>query len=510
MGLLSDVADFGKDVVDDREKWADRFKKVGDFIERNAKGDKLERVAKAGRKLADFSKKFTDFFESRLGKRLVKAAKSPILAAGQHVIDGMKLTTGLGDPESGARFGQGAERFGDAGQTLTAAFPGAEWDSSGSHTYTGRNNEQVTRTQTMIGADQLVASVLSREAQQIAATRDNLDSQSDWLGDMSLITMATGCIPYVGKAAQIAAEVAMVSKAVGESTNQLMSMQDNASANAAEVRGAVRQYEAIADTAKPTGGAADFESTDDETGPEDRRDVEAAERAEVPAAGAPAGGGGGGVPSPGGGGAPVPQQVSMRATPSVPTGVPAGAGAVAPPGGTGGDIAGVFGAVLGSVMGPLGGLLGGVMQAAGQAAQVATQAATQAAQVAGQAAGQAQDRTEIAPTADKHGENSELDREGKEESDGVEDSDRKAAESDGRADVDKPEVAGPDGNTAGEGEEGPAKTLPPDLQEASAENTGAGPAPVHVGADFEQNQLRMPAAATLERGIPGSAFAIDT
>jgi hypothetical protein len=96
MGLLSDVADFGKDAIDDREKWADRFRKVGHFIERNAKGDRLERVAKFGRALGDFSSKFTDFFESNLGKRMVKAARSPILAAGQHVITGMKLTTGVG------------------------------------------------------------------------------------------------------------------------------------------------------------------------------------------------------------------------------------------------------------------------------------------------------------------------------------------------------------------------------------------------------------------------------
>ncbi|MHC9292552.1 EspA/EspE family type VII secretion system effector [Mycobacterium sp. LTG2003] len=508
MGLLSDVADFGKDVVDDREKWADRFKKVGDFIERNAKGDKLERVATAGRKLADFSRKFTDFFESRLGKRLVKAAKSPILAAGQHVIDGMKLTTGLGDPENGGRFGQGAERLGDAGQKLTAAFPSADWDSSGSDTYTGRNNEQVSRTQTMIGADQLVAAVLSREAQQIAITRDNLDSQSDWLGDMSLITMATGCIPYVGKAAQIAAEVAMVSKAVGESTNQLMSMQDNASANAAEVRSAVSQYEAIADAAKPTGGDGEFEPTEDETRPEADTEVEAAEWSGVPRAGSPTGGGGG--TSAGGGGGPAPQQASMRATPSMPAGMPAGAGAVPAPGATGGDVAGLFGAVLGSVMGPLGGLLGGVMQAAGQAAQVATQAATQAAQVASQAAGQAQDPAALAETDDKRDKKSEGDREGKEETSDGEDQRREPVRTDAEAEAEKPDEAGQGGNTAGESEEGAAKTLPPDLAEASAESTGAGPAPVHIGADFEQSQLRMPAAATLERGIPGSASAINT
>lgn len=212
MGVLSDVADFGKDVIDDRDKWADRFKKVGHFIERNAKGDRLERVAKFGRALGDFSGKFTDFFESNLGKRMVKAARSPILAAGQHVITGMKLTTGVGDPENGRRFGEGADHMSAAGRTLDSAYPTSDWDSAASDAYLSQNNGQVTRAEALVHADQVVAAVLSREAEQIATTREVLDSEADWLGDMSLVTMATGLIPYVGRAAQTAAEIAMVTK----------------------------------------------------------------------------------------------------------------------------------------------------------------------------------------------------------------------------------------------------------------------------------------------------------
>ncbi|HTM83524.1 MAG TPA: hypothetical protein VL179_01260, partial [Mycobacterium sp.] len=83
MGLLGEIAELGKDVIEDRDKWADRLKTVGEFIERNAKTNKLEQIANAGRKLVDFSKKTTDFFASQLGRRLVKSAKSPILNAGQ-------------------------------------------------------------------------------------------------------------------------------------------------------------------------------------------------------------------------------------------------------------------------------------------------------------------------------------------------------------------------------------------------------------------------------------------
>ncbi|MGV0743559.1 EspA/EspE family type VII secretion system effector [Mycolicibacterium sp. XJ870] len=511
MGLMSDVAGFGKDVVDDREKWAERLAKVGDFIERNAKGSKLERVATVGRKLADFSTKFTDFFQSGLGTRMAKAARSPILLAGQRVIDGMTLTTGIGDPESGERFGHGADRLSAAGQTLNTAFPDDGWDSSGSDAYIARNNEQLSRTQTMIGADHVVASVLTREAEQVATTRDNLAGQSDWLGDMSLITMATGCIPYVGRAAQIAAEIAMVSKAVGESTNQLMAMQDNANANAAEVRGAVSQYASVADAAEPfdtIDDAADPSGADDdETPAQPGEPDESGEPGEPTMSGEP----GAAPPAPGastGGGAPSGGTASVPAqpipTPSMPTGVPA-----APAGSAGGDAAGVMGAVLGSVLGPLGGMLGGVVQAAGQVAQVATQAATQAAQVASQAAGQSQDPTALAAEADDVDKRAEDDAEGKDEK-----ADRAAEEKDGPGTADETageaDTAGPDPEAAGENDETAAKTLPPDLEAASADGNAAGLAPVHIGVDSDQGQLRTPVAATLDRGIPRTAVAIDT
>lgn len=506
MGVLGDIADFGKDVVEDRDKWADRLKKVGHLIERNAKGDKLEQVAKVGRKLGDFSRKFTDFFESGPGKRLIKSAKSPILAAGQHVIDGMKLTTGVGDPDNGERFGRGADRLGEAGTTLSAAFPDDNWDSSGSGAYTGRNNEQVSRTQTMVGVDQLVASVLSREAGQIAATRQNLDSQSDWLGDMSLITMATGLIPYVGKAAQVAAEIAMVAKAVGESGNQLTTMQHNASANAAELHGAVSRYSAVAQTAEPTGADGEFS-----TAPASGEDPDNAPRApgeeDAPAPGGPgvppAGGGGGpatggassgGVPSGGAGGPlpspPAPSPPAMAGMSTTPQ--PAGMG-------SGADMAGVMAGAMGSVLGSLGGMLGGIVQAAAQAAQVATQTATQAAQTAGSS----QDPTALDPTAEDADKADELQKPATDREDdtaGKDDEDTGRKPGDDAAGDEKPAPASGEENDAG-----PAKTLPPDLQAAAAGGGGAGHAPVYVEANFEQRQLRTPETVKLDPGIPGSA-----
>lgn len=525
MGVLSDVADFGKDVIDDRDKWADRFKKVGHFIERNAKGDRLERVAKFGRALGDFSGKFTDFFESNLGKRMVKAARSPILAAGQHVITGMKLTTGVGDPENGRRFGEGADHMSAAGRTLDSAYPTSDWDSAASNAYLSQNSGQVTRAEALVHADQVVAAVLSREAEQIATTREVLDSEADWLGDMSLVTMATGLIPYVGRAAQTAAEIAMVTKAVGASTDQFMMMRDKADENAAEVRDAIGKYEAVAGDADDTtaddtaGDAPESESTAAEDSSETSKE-DGQSRHENPVA-APSGGGGGAT-SGGGGGAPsLASSAGPAGTSQVPS--PPGFGAAntptdAQPGAAAAsDAAGMLGSVMGAMLGPLGGIVGGVVQAAGQAVQAATQAGAQAAQLAGQAAAAPDvDRADTDEDTDKDpdvkGDKDSDKRDGEGKEDGTAQRDRESTDAMAADDDDRnahPQ-AGSGTDSAGEDDKKPAMTLPPDLQAASALDTGAGPAPVHVGADFEHSQLRTVAAATLDHGIPGSAAARGT
>ncbi|AKS31693.1 EspA/EspE family type VII secretion system effector [Mycolicibacterium goodii] len=536
MGLLSDVADFGKDVIDDHEKWADRFKKVGHFIERNAKGDRLERVAKFGRALGDFSGKFTDFFQSSLGRRMVKAARSPILAAGQHVIAGMKLTTGIGDPENGRRFGDGADRLGTVGRTLNSAYPTDAWDSGASNTYLARNHDQVTRAQALMHADQVVAAVLSREAEQIATTREFLDSESDWLGDMSLVTMATGLIPYVGRAAQMAAEIAMVTKAVGESTDQFMMMRDKADENAAEVRDALGQYEAVAGEATAEGDTPAFDPAAAEVSDEAATEKEEAsrEQGEQPVA-VPVGGAGGGAAAPsGGGGGAVATPAGRTGAPAIPSspglGSPDGAvSAPQPAAAAAGDAAGMLGSVMGAMLGPLGGIVGGVVQAAGQAVQAATQAGAQAAQLAGQAAAAAQPQEAVELAGDTErvgadGDEDELDG----DEDGDEDGDKAGDNRDGEGKDDDAEQrdregtgpagaggddrnAHPDGgsgtDSAGEDDNKPAMTLPPDLEAASARDTGVGPAPVRAAADFQHSQLRTPGAANLEPGVPGSAAA---
>ncbi|MED5815696.1 EspA/EspE family type VII secretion system effector [Mycolicibacterium sp. 050232] len=495
MGLLGDIADFGKGVIENNLRWTERA---------------------------------ANFFASQIGPRLIRAARSPIMTAGQQTIESMKRSTGVGDPESGQSFGDGADTMGAVGEVLASAFPDDSWNSGGAAAYADRNTEQVGRVQTMLGLDNMVAEVLSAEARQIAAARDSLDGHSDWLGAMSLLTTGTGIIPGFGTAAQMSAEVAMVAKAVSDSSGDLKTLSGHIDQNAAVVRTAAAQYETLVGGADPNG--AEFAPP---VGDPDAPAAPGDPEADVPGGttsdgDAPSGGGpSGGAPSGGGGGgAPTGSSVPVAA-PSMPAAMPASASS--PSSAAASEAAGALGGILGSLVSPLGAILGGVLQAAGQAATQAAQAGTQAAQMGSQAAGQLGGTGSGADQLDKASDGTDADgpaggdHEDREGRDGRDDKDHRddADDRDGDGEDDGPgegRAGGPPGtDSAGEppdppgagGDDEAARTLPPDLEAVAAGSGVAGPAPVHVGADFEQGQLHMAAAATLDRGVPGSAAVID-
>ncbi|TGB45828.1 EspA/EspE family type VII secretion system effector [Mycolicibacterium peregrinum] len=518
MGLLGDIADFGKGVIGNNLKWTERASRVGEFIVRNTAGSELEQVSTFGGQVTDLSHQTANFFASQIGGRLIRAARSPVLAAGQQTIESMKHSTGAGDPENGHRFGEGADKMDAVGQVLVSAFPDDRWDSSGASAYAGRNTEQVGRVQTMLGLDTMVAGVLSTEAGQIAATRDSLDGHSDWLGAMSLLTTSAGIVPGFGTAAQMTAEFAMVAKAVGDSDNDLRTLRGHIDENAAALQSAAAQYENLAGTATPWD--ADLEPpADDSQVPAGPGEPDASDPAvltgsddvlsdsEVPL------GGGGDVPS--GSGVAAPSTgggtgMPSGPSPSMPTATP---GAGAPPSDAAANAAGALGGILGSLVSPLSGILAGIAQAA----QAATQAGSQAAGQSGAPAADAArfDQTSGSADADELDDrDEELDRRD-------EDDEKDEHSKNGEDQVGEPEEgeaggvaatdsAGAPADPPGAGaDDEAAKTLPPDLEATGAGGAAAGQAPVHVGADFEQGQLHVAAAATLDRGVPGSAAVID-
>jgi hypothetical protein len=180
---------------------------------------------------------------------LLRAANAPILTGGQLVIAGMKLTTGLGEPEDGARFGQGGARVHGAAATLMSAKPTESWSGAGATAYSVKDVKQMTWTRAMVAADHEVHGVLATEAFQIDFHRDRLDGLYNWLADVGLVTSALGLVPGVGLGLKAAADAQAVLVAVGRSSLELDQLSSEVGANAAALQQLVGRYEKVEQTA---------------------------------------------------------------------------------------------------------------------------------------------------------------------------------------------------------------------------------------------------------------------
>ena len=356
MGLLGKLESFGKAVWDTGNEVVDVIGDVGavvegvgavaGFIERVGKSAHLDDVIEVGERLGGWAE--------RVGlNKFLRAADSPILDGGQVVIAGMKLTTGIGEPEHGDRFGRGGARFHDAGTTLRSAQPTASWSGEGADSYAAQNVQQTARTKAIAAVDHEVHRVIAEEAFQVGFHRDHLDDWSNFLADFGLVTFAMGLIPGVGQELKAAAELQAVLAAVISSSTELYQMSSEAEANAAKLQQLVARYQNVAQTANlsPTGvdpgppppppppqpSAPPEQSPTD--GPRDQQPGNGPATSPTPTPSPPArmpapsgpvrsapsmpaaggSGSGGGAGSPTSGGRPAAPSVDMAASPEVPT-----------------------------------------------------------------------------------------------------------------------------------------------------------------------------------------------
>jgi hypothetical protein len=215
----------------------------------------------------------------------LRAADSPILDGGQFVIAGMKLTTGVGTPDDGERFGQAGARSRDAVGTLRSAQPNASWSGEGAESYSNRNVEQIARIENMTAVDHEVHRVLAEEAFQVDMHRDRLDSWYNWLADVGLVTFALGRIPGVGRSLKAAADAHAVLVAVGSSSIELYQLSSEVDANAAALQQLVGRYGDVAGTAAIAKTAPDRNPpapSEPEQAPEDTPAEEHPEETPVP------------------------------------------------------------------------------------------------------------------------------------------------------------------------------------------------------------------------------------
>jgi hypothetical protein len=239
MGVFGELRGLGKAFWDRGE-----LNGVGKFVRSAGDLAGLDNIANVGERLATLGAQVPDT------KLLRHAAGSDILDAGQSVIEGMRLTTGIGEPEDGERFGQGWSRFNHAGDTLTSALPDDSWAGAGANAYVDQNLAQAGRTDSVALLDRGVQTVIAREAYQVKYHRDKIDDQSNFLSDLSYVTVAMGLVPGVGKAMKAATEVAAVNAALDMCSLELYQLSREANQNAAELEQAIGRYEGVAQTAK--------------------------------------------------------------------------------------------------------------------------------------------------------------------------------------------------------------------------------------------------------------------
>jgi type II secretory pathway pseudopilin PulG len=370
-GVVEDLGDLVTDVGKDASEAAVDFADVfGDtpLIGLVNPGfgvlSQLDEVVELGGRLADWA--------SDLGlDKLLLAATSPILAAGQAAIADMRETTGTAEPETGDRLSSGEQRLRDASDVLKGAHPDGDWAGAGSDAYSAADTRQEGRTTKLAGLDRQLHEVISREADQLLATRARLADQSNWLAEVGLTTFGYGLVPGIGTAMKEAAEIQAVMKALNVCSEELAALTSEVNANAAAVQQLVGQYASAAEGACPEGCAPGTATPYDD--PRTRGPIEGGAPGRAPGGGTPGGGGnsgsGGGS---GAGGARSSGTPSMPNVPSMPAAPPPASAANGAGGGTPGALGGLPSGLGGSPSGSGGGLaslVAEVIKAATQHAQ---------------------------------------------------------------------------------------------------------------------------------------------
>src|SRR5262249_11365158 len=136
--------------------------------------------------------------------------------------------------------------------------PNDSWDGSAAHTYADQNGRQQLRSDAMADADHEVHKVIYRESAQITLRRRLLDDQSNFLANTSYVTFPLQFIPRYGDAIKMAAELAALQPALGESAYQIYQLHSEASQNATDLQQALGRYAAVADGTEMPGADMRF------------------------------------------------------------------------------------------------------------------------------------------------------------------------------------------------------------------------------------------------------------
>ncbi|MEX3650239.1 EspA/EspE family type VII secretion system effector [Mycolicibacterium porcinum] len=205
----------------------------------------------------------TTFSSYSSPKPKIQGFGTPIIGAALLAINTMQLTCGFEDPETGDRFGQGADHFNTISDTLKSATPTDLWHGTGSNAYSGENERQQERATAMGKIDTEVQGIIANQAEQIKKTRMALDIAATYLTVCIPVAVVIGKIPPTGPAQQMAFEMSAVGIAMPPALGAVATMEYLAMANAQKFQQAANAYQEVAAGAKPAGAPPSFMSPPD-------------------------------------------------------------------------------------------------------------------------------------------------------------------------------------------------------------------------------------------------------
>ncbi|MET4430787.1 EspA/EspE family type VII secretion system effector [Mycolicibacterium sp. 624] len=177
---------------------------------------------------------------------VVNLASSPILAAAQVTIQGMKATTGSGEPQAGEAFEKSADLYEEAGDLLIdASVKDDQWNGTAANAYGEINDKHRHLTLEAAAADREMKQSLSRLAAQVNATRKDLQDAIDFLSDYDTTTSWMNAIPG-GAAVKAAADMGVASTQLGFAEFSIARLVAESALVANEMRTPQGRYESAA------------------------------------------------------------------------------------------------------------------------------------------------------------------------------------------------------------------------------------------------------------------------
>ncbi|MFV8246135.1 EspA/EspE family type VII secretion system effector [Mycolicibacterium peregrinum] len=170
-----------------------------------------------------------------------EAIATPVIQYGLYVLTGISKSMGMGSPDGGGTFSDGAKQFQTHGKALEGAYPTETWSGSASNAYTAQNSHQIQRASTMLEADNDIVRILSTQAGQVNHARTEVDWASKGLAAMIPVAMALEA-SVLGAPESIALQfsaVAVASAVAGAAAANLMNYAQD---NAAQIREATEKY----------------------------------------------------------------------------------------------------------------------------------------------------------------------------------------------------------------------------------------------------------------------------